>query len=273
MFISSKDFDFLLNKQPGSSSTCFESRIKDSVLLKFDPLINQPVIVERYSGLAPNATEIDFLTKCDGKGNSLVNEDLVPDESINNKSQAREDSFLEVFGVRKCDPERDVAIAEKDETRANNNCPETKLVDVTMSLDIINDSNLSSANTTTTTTTLNHFNDDHLGATKLRMSTENHNNNHEKMERGSLNEGLERKLKELEEKEEVLLKRITEKDKQITKMSTIVEEYERSIAGLLKERATNKDLFEKRCSSLEAERDSNFQHLSSLESTFSDLHA
>lgn len=83
---------------------------------------------------------------------------------------------------------------------------------------------------------------------------------------------MDRKMKEMEEKEELLLKRLTEKEKQIAKMGHIVEEYERSIAELMKDRAITNEEYEKRCLELETERNANYQHLSSLETTFSDLH-
>ncbi|XP_053682233.1 transforming acidic coiled-coil-containing protein 1 [Sabethes cyaneus] len=84
---------------------------------------------------------------------------------------------------------------------------------------------------------------------------------------------LEQKLKEAEIREETLLKRITEKDKTISKMSGVVEAYERAIAELIAEKEQTAQNYEKTCESLRADSDINAQHLESLEKTFSDLHA
>lgn len=84
---------------------------------------------------------------------------------------------------------------------------------------------------------------------------------------------LERKLAEAEQREEQLLKRITDKDKTISKMSGVVEAYERAIAELIAEKEQTTQNYEKTCEALKADSDINAQHLESLEKTFSDLHA
>lgn len=86
-------------------------------------------------------------------------------------------------------------------------------------------------------------------------------------------EELERKLAEAEQREEQLLKRITDKDKTISKMSGVVEAYERAIAELIAEKEQTTQNYEKTCEALKTDSDINAQHLESLEKTFSDLHA
>lgn len=304
MFFSSKEFDFLLNKETGNS---LSNAIKDSVLLKFDPLINQPVVVSDESRTVVKRSS----TRDDGDDPPVIkDEEFVPNCSQSNSTLERleetvqeEDSLLEVFGVVRS---QSTGTGGSTKHGPSDN-RQTKLVDVTMSLvDVINDSNLSattpgnlstnyknnhnnsSLNNASATTNLSNIQFEDLETSKTdprynnsrNMSVEgqyhqNHNGNSNGGEvkiRNERYDDMDRKLKEMEEREEVLLKRISEKDKQIGKMSKIVEEYERSMAELMKERAVTKDEYEKRCMDLEAERNANYQHLSSLESTFSDLH-
>lgn len=336
VFFSSKDFDFLLNKETASS---LSTAIKDSVLLKFDPLINQPVSVEHRASLPtvvsktapiPSAADLEKNNSHQSKGNDphQLRYSIDFNQASNNNSIAEErleDSLLAVFGVARSQQsekgnggssavggngsELGGGANDDDDGQVNrNNCPISKLVDVTMSLvDVNNDSNLSvtgltsekeerggentiynqnnnissTTNISNNSTNLSNINFEDVEHSKLRMSVEggHHNNNNthnssngEVKIRNERYTDMDRKLKEMEEREEVLLKRLGEKEKQIAKMSHIVEEYERSIAGLLKDRAITKEEYEKRCLDLEQERNANYQHLSSLESTFSDLH-
>uniref|UniRef100_A0A1B0CZ78 Transforming acidic coiled-coil-containing protein C-terminal domain-containing protein n=1 Tax=Phlebotomus papatasi TaxID=29031 RepID=A0A1B0CZ78_PHLPP len=86
-------------------------------------------------------------------------------------------------------------------------------------------------------------------------------------------EDIEKKLKEAEAREEALLKRITENQKTITKMTGVLEAYEKTIAELIAEKQQIIESYEKKCADLQNERDLNFTHLTSLEGTFTDLHA
>lgn len=52
-----------------------------------------------------------------------------------------------------------------------------------------------------------------------------------------------------------------------------MEQYEKAIAELVSEKEQTINSYEMKNAELRADRDSNFQHLSSLENTFSDLHA
>lgn len=314
MFFSSKDFDFLQSKE---TATSLSTAIKDSVLLRFDPLINLPVPVT--GSTAPqksNATGSCGPVSLSGKQFSIEEEQAciddgatsshgAVDEEDNLADEQEQDSLLEVFGVARSQQANKTSNSSRDSVSGSveigqvkrNNCPISKLVDVTMSLvDVNNDSNLSvvgdtkefngtsghvtaakiNSSTISNTTNLSNINLDDLEFSKSRMSVDGgqqqHHHNGEVKIRNERYEDMERKLKEMEEKEEVLLKRLGEKEKQIAKMGHIVEEYERSIAELMKERAMTKEEHEKRCLELETERNANYQHLSSLETTFSDLH-
>ncbi|XP_055847373.1 transforming acidic coiled-coil-containing protein 1 isoform X8 [Episyrphus balteatus] len=85
-------------------------------------------------------------------------------------------------------------------------------------------------------------------------------------------EDIEKKLKEAEQREEALIKRITEKDKAIAKMNGVIEAYEKAIAELISEKEHILQNYEKQLTEVKADRDSNYHHLTSLETTFSDLH-
>lgn len=83
---------------------------------------------------------------------------------------------------------------------------------------------------------------------------------------------IERKLKESEAREEALLRRITEKEKALNKMNSVIENYEKTMVEMLSEKDQLTQNYEKQLVTLKAERDANFHHLTSLETTFSDLH-
>ncbi|XP_023302752.2 serine/arginine repetitive matrix protein 2 isoform X5 [Lucilia cuprina] len=85
-------------------------------------------------------------------------------------------------------------------------------------------------------------------------------------------EDIEKKLKDAEQREEALIKRITEKDKTIAKMTGVIEAYEKAIAELIADKEQLTQHYEKQLAEVKADRDSNYHHLTSLETTFSDLH-
>uniref|UniRef100_A0A182PW78 Transforming acidic coiled-coil-containing protein C-terminal domain-containing protein n=1 Tax=Anopheles epiroticus TaxID=199890 RepID=A0A182PW78_9DIPT len=80
-------------------------------------------------------------------------------------------------------------------------------------------------------------------------------------------------MHDVELREESMLKRITEKDKTISKMSNVVEAYERTIAELISEKEILIRNHEIECESLKQDNEINAQHLESLEKTFSNLYA
>lgn len=83
---------------------------------------------------------------------------------------------------------------------------------------------------------------------------------------------MEKKMHDVELREENMLKRITEKDKTISKMSNVVEAYERTIAELISEKEMLIRNHELECESLKQDNEINAQHLESLEKTFSNLY-
>ncbi|XP_063701438.1 transforming acidic coiled-coil-containing protein 2 isoform X2 [Culicoides brevitarsis] len=82
-----------------------------------------------------------------------------------------------------------------------------------------------------------------------------------------------RKRMEAEQKEEQLLKRITEKEKAYTKLQNIVAEYEKAISEMITEKEQLLANEQRKYTNLHADSETNAQHLASLETTFSDLHA
>ncbi|KPU80746.1 uncharacterized protein Dana_GF16093, isoform D [Drosophila ananassae] len=85
-------------------------------------------------------------------------------------------------------------------------------------------------------------------------------------------EDIEKKLKEAEQREEALIKRITEKDKTNAKLNGVIEAYEKAIAELISEKEQLAQGYERQLQEVQTDRDDNYHHLTSLESTFSDLH-
>jgi len=85
-------------------------------------------------------------------------------------------------------------------------------------------------------------------------------------------ENIKKKMEEYEATQEILLKRITEKDKAIARSGNVLELYEKAIAEALAAKEKLSQSYEKEHEDLVADRDVTFQHLQSLENTFSDLH-
>lgn len=120
--------------------------------------------------------------------------------------------------------------------------------------------------------------DQDFNGTGVSLNSSSSNTSNELADKKSKNESLkieelQKKLSEAELREEALLKRITDKDKTISKMSGVVEAYERAIADLITQKEQTTQSYEKTCEALKADSDINAQHLESLEKTFSDLHA
>ncbi|XP_034112874.2 uncharacterized protein LOC117573656 isoform X7 [Drosophila albomicans] len=85
-------------------------------------------------------------------------------------------------------------------------------------------------------------------------------------------EDIEKKLKDAEQREEALVKRITDKDKTNTKLNGVIEAYEKAIAELIHDKEQLVQNHEREMQEVQTDRDSNYHHLTSLETTFSDLH-
>jgi len=54
--------------------------------------------------------------------------------------------------------------------------------------------------------------------------------------------------------------------------SGVIEAYEKAIAELISEKEQQAQLHERQLQEVQADRDANYHHLTSLETTFSDLH-
>lgn len=85
-------------------------------------------------------------------------------------------------------------------------------------------------------------------------------------------ESLEIKLKEKDEKESKLNKKIAEMTEGQEQISIIMEEYERTIAGLVYEKEQEKQRFEQEKENLIKEKDTVSGHLENIEIAFSDVH-
>ncbi|XP_002137860.4 transforming acidic coiled-coil-containing protein 3 isoform X2 [Drosophila pseudoobscura] len=88
----------------------------------------------------------------------------------------------------------------------------------------------------------------------------------------TLSEDIEKKLKDAEQREEALIKRITEKDKINSKLTGVIETYEKVIAELISEKEQLRQNYETQLQEVQTSRDANYHHLTSLETTFFDLH-
>uniref|UniRef100_A0A1Q3EXQ6 Transforming acidic coiled-coil-containing protein C-terminal domain-containing protein n=1 Tax=Culex tarsalis TaxID=7177 RepID=A0A1Q3EXQ6_CULTA len=312
---AASDFDFLLSKGNNSPNSGQADEVpRDSLLLRFDPLLKAPVVARLSSTKEEEPQEeLGF-----GGGAGLVElyqqplvqtAPAVEDEEHNQQQPQQQPqqlvydyhneqqdvgegvllTALEASGFIAVSPTPSNR-SSTGSTAANNNivdmdeggeecktqqhCADEEAEDEKMSVDntmildygggdggannITTDRNMSFAETD------QDYNGGGVGGAELDKKSKNE----------SLKlEELQRKLAEAEQREEQLLKRITDKDKTISKMSGVVEAYERAIAELIAEKEQTTQSYEKTCEALKADSDINAQHLESLEKTFSDLHA
>ncbi|XP_041450849.1 titin [Drosophila obscura] len=214
---------------------------RSSLLLKFDPLLGAPVPVNH-----PQQQEQDLLNIL---GNHNKNRALSPtweehESSGSNQSFVIESSAKEVvqkFGYK----------PPVDRTKKH----------AKMSVDVIdNDCNKTFDNS------------------NINSEDKSHTyNNMDELEKKIKNEvtrseDIEKKLKDAEQREEALIKRITEKDKTNSKLTGVIEAYEKAIAELISEKEQLTQNYERQLQDVQTDRDANYHHLTSLETTFSDLH-
>ncbi|XP_034131406.1 transforming acidic coiled-coil-containing protein 3 isoform X2 [Drosophila guanche] len=236
LILNSSDFDYLYTK--GSNNAPVD---RSSLLLKFDPLLGAPVPVNH-----PQHQEQALLNIL---GNHNQNRALSPtweehETSGSNQSFVIESSAKEVvknFGYKPA----------VDRTKKH----------AKMSMDVIdNDCNKTFDNS------------------NLNTEDKSHNyNNMDELEKKIKNEvtrseDIEKKLKDAEQREEALIKRITEKDKTNSKLTGVIEAYEKAIAELISEKEQLTQNYERQLQDVQTDRDANYHHLTSLETTFSDLH-
>ncbi|KAH8418510.1 hypothetical protein KR009_010844 [Drosophila setifemur] len=238
LILNSSDFDYLYTK--GSNNAPID---RSSLLLKFDPLLGAPVPVNH-----PHQQEQALLNILGSNQNQ--NRALSPTLEEHETSGANQ-----LFGI----------VASAKETAKKLDYKPT--VDRTkkhakMSVDVIdNDCNKTFDNS------------------NLNTEDKSHNyNNMDDLEKKIKNEvtrseDIEKKLKEAEQREEALIKRITEKDKTNAKLNGVIEAYEKAIAELISEKEQLAQGYERQLQEVQTDRDANYHHLTSLESTFSDLHA
>ncbi|XP_037730767.1 uncharacterized protein LOC119561016 isoform X3 [Drosophila subpulchrella] len=213
---------------------------RSSLLLKFDPLLGAPVPVNHL-----NQQEQALLNILGANQNRILSPTLEEHEtSGGNQSFGIESSAKDT--AKKLDFKPPV-----DRTKKH----------VKMSVDVIdNDCNktFDNSNLNTEDKTINYNNMDELEK-KIKNEV-------------TRSEDIEKKLKEGEQREEALIKRITEKDKINAKLNGVIEAYEKAIAELISEKEQQAQLHERQLQEVQADRDANYHHLTSLETTFSDLH-
>ncbi|XP_039495533.1 uncharacterized protein LOC120454369 isoform X2 [Drosophila santomea] len=215
---------------------------RSSLLLKFDPLLGAPVPVNH-----PNQQE-QALQNILGS-NQYQNRVLSPTLEEHETSDGNHS-----FGL----------ISSCKDTSVKWDCKppvDTSKKHVKMSVDVIdNDCNktFDNSNANTEDKTHNYNNMDELEK-KIKNEV-------------TRSEDIEKKLKEGEQREEALIKRITEKDKTNAKLNGVIEAYEKAIAELISEKEQQAQLHERQLQEVQADRDANYHHLTSLETTFSDLH-
>lgn len=263
LILNPSDFDFLLSK--GCNSAPVDDR--NSVLLRFDPLAGHPVPVNQSQVYNPNLpiTEEEEDLNSKKRGSTQLSEITGTKEKLNDSNIVNPEKLLKNVPVKnikkepESPPHSEPLIVEELST-----LKELKQSNDKMSVDVIQGLNIGN---------------DTKSEENLRQKTENSQEYKvDDMEKKIKNEVLktediEKKLKDAEQREEALLKRITEKDKTIAKMSGVIEAYEKAIAELIAEKEQIIQNYEKQMSEIKSERDLNYKHLTSLESTFTDLHA
>lgn len=237
LILNSSDFDYLYTK--GSNSVPID---RSSLLLKFDPLLGAPVPVNH-----PNQQEqaLQNILGSNQHQNRLLSPTLEEHETSDGNQ-----SFGVISSAKDTAKKWDFK-PPVDRTKKH----------VKMSVDVIdNDCNKTFDNSNTNTEDKTHnYNDMDELEKKIKNEV-------------TRSEDIEKKLKEGELREEALIKRITEKDKTNAKLNGVIEAYEKAIAELISEKEQQAQLHERQLQEVQADRDANYHHLTSLETTFSDLH-
>ncbi|XP_043951382.1 uncharacterized protein LOC108032905 isoform X2 [Drosophila biarmipes] len=235
LILNSSDFDYLYTK--GSNNAPID---RSSLLLKFDPLLGAPVPVNHL-----NQQEQALLNILGANQNRILSPTLEEHETSGGNQ-----SFGVVSSAKDTAKKLDFK-PPVDRTKKH----------VKMSVDVIdNDCNktFDNSNLNTEDKNINYNNMDELEK-KIKNEV-------------TRSEDIEKKLKEGEQREEALIKRITEKDKINAKLNGVIEAYEKAIAELISEKEQQAQLHERQLQEVQADRDANYHHLTSLETTFSDLH-
>ncbi|KAM8704524.1 hypothetical protein ACLKA7_009037 [Drosophila subpalustris] len=249
IILNSSDFDYLYTK--GSNNEHID---RSSLLLRFDPLLGAPVPVNQsQQQQQQELTLLNILSNNNNNQARALSPTLEEHEtSGSNQSFVLEPSAKSTGGSGGAGTQRDSQYKPPvDRTKKH----------AKMSVDVIdNDCNKTFDNS------------------NLNSEDKTHKyNNMDELEKKIKNEvtrteDIEKKLKEAEQREEALVKRITEKDKTNTKLNGVIEAYEKAIAELIHDKEQLVQNHERQMQEVQADRDSNYHHLTSLETTFSDLH-
>ncbi|KAH8248352.1 hypothetical protein KR032_002007 [Drosophila birchii] len=239
LILNSSDFDYLYTK--GSNNAPID---RSSLLLKFDPLLGAPVPVNLQQ--EQEQALLNIRGSNHNQNNRVLSPTLEELETSGGNSQSFGSEVSAKDTAKKLDFKPPV-----DRTKKH----------AKMSVDVIdNDCNKT-------------FDNSNLN----KEDKTNNYNNMDEMEKKIKNEvtrseDIEKKLKEAEQREEASIKRITEKDKAIAKLNGVIEAYEKAIAELISEKEQQAHGFERQLQDVQTDRDTNYHHLTSLETTFSDLH-
>ncbi|XP_030240436.1 transforming acidic coiled-coil-containing protein 3 isoform X2 [Drosophila navojoa] len=238
IILNSSDFDYLYTK--GSSNAPVD---RSSLLLKFDPLLGAPVPVNQLP--QQEQALLNILSNNNNIARALSPTLEEHETSGSNHSFASESSAKGVTGAQK-DFKPPV-----DRTKKH----------AKMSVDVIdNDCNKT-------------FDNSSLNSEEKTHKYHNMDELEKKIKNEvTRSEDIEKKLKEAEQREEALVKRITEKDKINAKLNGVIEAYEKAIAELIHDKEQLVQNHERQMQEVQADRDANYHHLTSLETTFSDLH-
>lgn len=287
LILNPSDFDFLLSK--GSNNVVSD---RSSLLLKFDPLVGQPVAVGSQEHKGNNINTSSDLNNTavisppfdlrlspaieeeESQENEFLHDHFVFESNLssNNSTASKPNESTNVSNKEIIVPERDnqetLADYSKNskllKDKINQNQPEDKKKNEKMSVDVIQDMKVESDAKII----------DNINAKTDEKQDYKMADLEKKIKNEVLKtEDIEKKFKDAEQREEALLKRITEKDKTIAKMSGVVEAYEKAIAELIADKEQIIQNYEAQLEELKKDRDVNYQHLTSLEATFSDLHA
>ncbi|XP_067615884.1 serine-rich adhesin for platelets isoform X3 [Eurosta solidaginis] len=252
LIFNPSDFDYLLTK--GNNNTPID---RSSILLKFDPLLGMPVplnqvqqqvqqqqkifqkiVSSKTTNLSPALEEDEFLSSA--SISSICNKEsfVVVADNKHSSFGINTTNDREVRTITTCDTASNIELEEEQHTHQEAALKKY----ASMSVDVIKEVNID--------------NDCNKSFENSKLKTED----------------MEKKLKDSEQREEALIKRITDKDKTITKMTGVIEAYEKAIAELIAEKEQLIQNYEKQLSEVKTDRDSNYQHLTSLETTFTDLH-
>ncbi|KAM7362394.1 transforming acidic coiled-coil protein isoform 2-T2 [Cochliomyia hominivorax] len=265
------DFDYLLNK--GSNNTPVD---RSSLLLKFDPLLGVPVPVNQGQQQQLQQLQIPTTNTINPCLSPTIEEDEHNDSNRSfvietgkpkaNNTSSGLDVSAKLLKERSQEVKQQLQLEQQIQQQNKRQLTQGVNRNATMSVDVIKDMSLD-----------NDCNKTFENSNSTQSDDKQINYKMDELEKKIKNEVLktediEKKLKDAEQREEALIKRITEKDKTIAKMTGVIEAYEKAIAELIAEKEQLTQHYEKQLAEVKADRDSNYHHLTSLETTFSDLH-